>query len=153
MAISTSIEVNRPPTEVFTYVTDPRRFSEWQEGVVEGHATSDAPQSVGDQCVTVRRIGFAKRTVSSRLTRNDPPHTWSLQGIDGPIRAAVDVTVEPLDNDQRSRVTIEIDFFRHGVGRLIVPLMVRPQARKEMPANLRRLKQQLETRAERQGGP
>jgi uncharacterized protein YndB with AHSA1/START domain len=150
MAISTSIEVNRPPGEVFAYVTDPRQFSEWQEGVIDGHAGTDAPLSVGDQCVTVRRVGFAKRAVTSRLTHIDPPHTWSLQGVDGPIRAALNVIVEPLDNDQRSLVTIEIDFVGHGVGRLIVPVAVRPQARKEMPENLRRLKQRLEARADEQ---
>ena len=30
--ITTSIEVERPAEEVFDYVTDPSRFSEWQQG-------------------------------------------------------------------------------------------------------------------------
>jgi hypothetical protein len=37
VAISASIEEDRPPAEVFTYVTDPSRFSERQKGVVGGH--------------------------------------------------------------------------------------------------------------------
>jgi hypothetical protein len=57
----------------------------------------------------------------------------------GPIRALVDVTVQALD-DARSRVSIEVDFEGHGIGKLLVPLVVRRQAAKEMPANVARLK-------------
>jgi hypothetical protein len=56
----------------------------------------------------------------------------------------VDVTVEPL-TDLRSRLTIAVDFEGHGIGKVLVPLVVRREARKEMPANLAALKQRLET--------
>ena len=144
MPLSTTIEVDRPPTEVFAYVTDPSRFAEWQEGAVGGHMATEGQPSVGDHCITNRRIGFAERAVTSEVTHIDPPRSWGVRGIDGPIRAEVNVTVEPLDHDQRSRVTIEIDFTGHGIGQLLVPLLVRPQARKEMPANARKLKERLE---------
>jgi hypothetical protein len=49
-----------------------------------------------------------------------------------------------LDGNKRSRVTIELDFEGHGIGRLLVPLVVRPQARKEMSLNCRKLKDRLE---------
>ena len=66
-----------------------------------------------------------------------------MQGIDGPIRAAVDVLVEPVAGS-RSRLTISVDFTGHGIGKILVPLMVRPEARKEMPANMAALKQKME---------
>jgi hypothetical protein len=34
--IVTSIEIARPPEEVFDYVIDPSRFVEWEEGVISG---------------------------------------------------------------------------------------------------------------------
>jgi hypothetical protein len=49
-----------------------------------------------------------------------------------------------MNDGGRSRVKIELDFSGHGIGKLLVPLMVRPSARKEMPANLERLKRRLE---------
>jgi len=55
----------------------------------------------------------------------------------------VDVSVEPLSED-RSRLSIAIDFEGHGIGKLLVPLVVRREAQKEMPANLAMLKQRLE---------
>lgn len=35
--IVTSAEIDRPAAEVFAYSTDPSRFSEWQQGVIDGH--------------------------------------------------------------------------------------------------------------------
>ncbi|MGH3626643.1 MAG: SRPBCC family protein, partial [Mycobacteriales bacterium] len=65
-------------------------------------------------------------------------------GLDGPIRGMVEVNVETLDGGTRCRVTIALDFEGHGIGKLLVPLMVRRQAESEMPANMRRLKERIE---------
>jgi uncharacterized protein YndB with AHSA1/START domain len=144
--ITTSVEVARPAAEVFDYVTDPARFAEWQRGVTGGHIDGDGPHGVGDRCVTIRRVGGAERAVTSEVTHIDPPRSWGVRGIDGPIRASVDVTVTAPAEGGKTRVTIALDFTGHGIGKLLVPLVVRPSARKEMRANMERLKQRLETR-------
>jgi hypothetical protein len=141
-----TVDVDRPAAEVFAYATDPTKFHEWQQGVVSGKLESNGTPEVGDQCLTVRRIGGAERPSTSELVRFDPPRAWSVRGIDGPIRARVDVTVEPL-TEFRSRLKIAVDFDGHGIGRLLVPLVVRRQARAEMPENLAHLKQQVEARS------
>src|SRR5579859_7406442 len=145
--IVTSAESERPAAEVFAYATDPARFSEWQKGVVDGHMHGPAdgthPPAVGATCVTTRRIGGASRPSTSELVHIDPPRTWRVRGIDGPIRAAVDVLVEPLTGT-RTRLTISVDFTGHGIGKILVPLVVRREARKEMPGNIAALKQRLE---------
>ena len=135
-------EVARAAGEVFDYVTDPARFPEWQKGVISGRMDGGRT-GVGARCITVRRIGGAERPSTSEVVHTDPPRTWGVRGIDGPIRAAVDVTVEPL-GERRSRVTIAVDFAGHGIGKLLVPLAVRREARQEMPANVARLKERLE---------
>jgi hypothetical protein len=141
-----STDVNRSATDVFAYATDPTRFSEWQKGVLEGHMAEPGTPSPGAKCLTTRRIGFAKRPVTAELTHIDPPRSWGVRGIDGPIRAVVDLSVEAVADD-RSRITISIDFQGQGIGKLLVPLVVRRQARKEMPANLEALKARLERSA------
>jgi Polyketide cyclase / dehydrase and lipid transport len=93
--------------------------------------------------LTTRRIGGANRSSTSEVVRIDPPTAWGVRGIDGPIRAIVDLTVEPL-TAERSRLTIAVDFEGHGIGKLLVPLVVRREARKEMPTNLAALKRRLE---------
>jgi hypothetical protein len=126
--------------------SDPTTFPEWQQGVVSGTLESNGTREVGDQCQTVRRIGGAERPSTSELVRFDPPHAWFVRGIDGPMRARVDLTVELL-SQTRSRLSIAIDFDGHGIGRLLVPLVMRPQARAEMPKNLARLRQHVESRS------
>jgi hypothetical protein len=42
-------------------------------------------------------------------------------------------------------VTIALDFEGHGIGKLLIPLVVRRQARTEMPRNLQKLKERLES--------
>jgi len=141
-----TIEIARHPEEVFSYVTDPSRFVTWQENILNGSMDGDHRPRVGSRCITTRRIGFAERKITSEITAIDPPRKWSVHGIDGSIRAVVNVTVDPVDGNRRSRVTIALDFEGYGIGRLLVPLFVRREARREMPKNLRRLKERLESR-------
>ncbi len=140
---TTTIDIDRPAQQVYAYVTDPTQFHEWQEGVVSGGLKEPGPAAVGSHCQMVRRIGGADRPSTSIVTKLDPPTTWAVRGVDGPIRAQVDVTVQPLD-ETRSRVAIDVDFEGYGIGKILVPLVVRRQAAKEMPANLQRLKDRLE---------
>jgi uncharacterized protein YndB with AHSA1/START domain len=143
--VVTSAEIGRPAAEVFACATDPARFKKWQKGVVDGHmdGPADGTPAVGAKCVTTRRIGGASRPSTSELVQIDPPRAWGVRGTDGPIRAAVDVLVEPLA-DSRSRLTISVDFTGHGIGKILVPLMVRREARKEMPDNIAALKRLIE---------
>lgn len=139
-----SIGVDKPIDEVFAYATDPTKFCEWQHGVVSGSMESKGAPAVGDLCRSVRRIGGTERPSTSEVVRLDAPRAWSVHGIDGPIRARVDVDVAPV-TEARSRITIAVDFEGHGIGKLLVPLVVRRQARAEMPENIAKLKERLET--------
>src|SRR6266581_6110025 len=141
--ITVSTEVERSAEDVFAYATDPTRFPEWQQGVIDGHMDQPGIPAVGARCLTTRRIGGGNRQSTSEVVHIDPPKTWRVRGIDGPIRAAVDVLVEPVTGS-RSRLTISVDFTGHGIGKILVPLMVRREARKEMPENIAALKQRLE---------
>ena len=141
--IISTIDAARAPEEVFAYVTDPATMNEWQPGVTSGRMDR-TPTVVGARCLTTRKIGGATREVVTEITEYEPPRRWADRGIAGPIRAVVSVTVDPLDEGARSRVTIELDFKGHGIGKVLVPLLVRRQATRDMPATMLRLKQRLE---------
>jgi uncharacterized protein YndB with AHSA1/START domain len=139
-----SVEIARRPEEVFSYVTDPSRLGEWQESLVGAHMEGGGPPVVGSKVITTRRIGRRERDMTMEMTEISPPRSWTARGIDGPVRGIVKGTVEPLDDGARSRVTIELDFEGHGIGKLLVPLVVRRQAKDELPRNARNLKERLE---------
>ena len=137
------IEIARPPDEVFSYVTDPSRFTEWQEDAAGGRFEGDGPPGVGSRFTTTRRIGLAERTTTSKITEIIPPSSWAAHGIDGPVRPIMHVNVTPVGDSAHARVTIEVDFRGHGIGKLLVPL-VRWLGRKDGPTNCRNLKERLE---------
>ena len=141
--IVSSIEVSRPPGEVFAYSTDPSRFAEWQHDVVGVRIDGGGPPAVGSRFTTTRRIGGVERTMTQEVTDHSPPTSWAVQGVDGPIRPSASITVEPLDGGARSRVTFTLDFEGHGIGRPLVPA-VRRQASRAAPVSYRNLKERLE---------
>src|SRR5918996_2833469 len=145
--IVSSIEISRTPQEVFTYVTDPSLLAEWQESLISARAEGGGPPAVGSKAIMPRRVGRSERTMTMQLTNFSPPRSWAARGIDGPIRAIVNGTVEPLDGETGSRVSLELDFEGHGLGKLLVPLVVRRQAQGELPGNLGSLKERLESGA------
>jgi hypothetical protein len=140
--IVSTIEVECSAEAAFAYVTDASRFHEWQGSVVSGRADGD-PAQVGSRCVVTRRLGGRERTATQELTAIDPPHLWSVRGIDGSVRADVDVRVEALDGNTRSRVTISLTFSGVGIGKLIVPAFVTPGAPREIAESCEALKARL----------
>jgi uncharacterized protein YndB with AHSA1/START domain len=145
-AIVSSIDIARPPDQVFSYATDPSRFTEWQDDVVGVRVDGGGPVGVGSRFTTTRRIGGVERTVTQEVTEASSPWRWSAHGVDGPIRPNVTLTVESLDDGARSRATFTLDFEGHGIGMPLVP-MVRRMAAKEAPTSYQHLKERLEGEA------
>jgi uncharacterized protein YndB with AHSA1/START domain len=143
--IVASTEISKTPDEVFEYVTDPLRLPEWQASVVS--VKHSGPVGVGSRPVVTRKAGPRAMAMTSEFTEHEPPRKWAIRGVDGPVRGNVNGRVEPLEGGTRSRVTIELDLEGHGLGKLLVPLVVRRQAQRELPANLQRLKERLERTA------
>jgi uncharacterized protein YndB with AHSA1/START domain len=141
--IVSSIEISRRPEDVFAYVTDPSHLPDWQESAVS--TRGDTPLTVGSRVAVTRRVGRGERTMTNEVTEVNRPTSWGLRGVDGPIRGNVKGTIEPLEDGQRSRVTIALDFESHGIGMLLWPLFVRRQVQAEMPKNMQNLKDQLES--------
>jgi len=142
--IVSSFEIARPPDEVYAYVTDPSRFPEWQQDVVRVHIQGDHPPGVGTKFTTTRRIGRVEQTTTQQITQFSPPRSWAARGVDGPFRPSAHITVEPLADGARSRVTIALDFQGHGIGKLLPLDVIRRMAAKGAPRSYRNLTQRLE---------
>jgi uncharacterized protein YndB with AHSA1/START domain len=139
-----SIEIARSADDVFAYAADPSHLTEWQASLVSVRAEGEGGATPGSRFVTVRKVGGRERTMTMEVTEVSRPRSWSARGVDGPVRGIVRATVEPTEGGARSRLTIELEFEGHGIGKLLVPLVVRRQASAEMPENMRKLKDALE---------
>jgi uncharacterized protein YndB with AHSA1/START domain len=139
--ITASIEIARPPDAVFAYIDDLSRHAEWQSSLQDVTVETEGPTRVGSRARDRRKVPGGVQEMTYEITEHDPPRRASFRGIDGPVRAIGTVTVQPAAGG--SRVTLELDFEGHGLGKLLLPL-VRRQARKEVPQDQQQLKQRLE---------
>ena len=146
-AIMDTIEISRRPRDVFLYATDPSLFPEWQGSVVSVRMEGDAPLAVGSRARVKRRVGPRTLVTTEEIAELDPPSTWVVRGIGGiPVTATARGRIEPVDDGRRSRVTIALEFEAHGIGKLLIGLVIRRQARTQLPRNMQQLKESLEPR-------
>ena len=139
-----SVEISRSPADVFAYVTNPSHLPDWQASVVRVQHDDD-PVHVGKRVLVTRKAGPREMASTAEIAELEPPRTWAIRGVDGPVRGNVKGRVEPVNGGNRSRVTIELDLQGHGIGKLLLPLVVSRQAKREMPENMQRLKERLES--------
>lgn len=142
--ILTTLDITRPPQEVFAVATDPTRFAEWQSDVVRVETDQPAPLPVGARFTTIRRIGGVERAIAQQVTEATGPYRWAARSHTGPIRPSATITIEPIDGGTSSRVTFTLEYVGHGIGVPLLPL-VRRQTRRGAPLSYRRLKQLLES--------
>jgi len=98
--------------------------------VVSVRREGDAPLAVGSRVMVSRRVGPRELPGTEEITELNPPRSWAVRGVGGSVIAIAKGTIEPLDDGERSRVTIALDFETHGIGKLLVPLIIRWQARR-----------------------
>ena len=86
--IKESVEINRPPEEVFAYLDDVERHGEWQEDIVGVERVTDGPTRQGTRVHETRHVPGGNRSMTYEVTAHDPPRKSSFRVLDGPIRAA-----------------------------------------------------------------
>jgi ribosome-associated toxin RatA of RatAB toxin-antitoxin module len=140
--ITASTEIARSPQEVFAYVDDVARHTEWQSGLQKVEILSGS--GVGLRAKETRRVPGRSLTYTYEVTEHDPPTRMAFRVLDGAVRALGGMTVTPLEGGARSKVDFALDFEGHGFGKVLLGL-VRRDARKTVPEDLARLKSRLES--------
>jgi uncharacterized protein YndB with AHSA1/START domain len=140
-----SIDISRSPHDVFWYATDFAQFPRWQGNVVSARQEGESALVTGSRAVVTRRVGPRRVRATETITELTPTETWEVRSSGGlPVTAIAKGRIESLDGGNRSRVTITLDFAGHGIGKLLIPLVIRWQARKQLPQNTAKLKEVLE---------
>jgi uncharacterized protein YndB with AHSA1/START domain len=141
--IAHSIEIDRRPEDVFAYLDQLERHGEWQSQIVSTEIETAGPVGMATRVREIRKVGGREQDTSYEITEHDPPRKSSFRGVVGPVRPVGTVTVEPVGDGSKARVSIELDLVGHGLGKLIAPL-ARMQARKSIVENQEQLKAKLE---------
>ena len=136
-----SLDIARPPAEVFAYVTDVDRLPEWQSSAVE--AQWQGEKASGARIREVRK--FLGRRMDSELevTEYEPDRLFGLKTLSGPVPFSVHQTLEPSDGG--TRLTFVGEGEPGGFFKLAEPLVERA-VKREIVANTETLKDILEAR-------
>jgi uncharacterized protein YndB with AHSA1/START domain len=137
--VELTIEISRPPQEVFDYLTQLEKLPVWQASAVESRA--DGPLAQGTR-ISERR-SFMGRDIDTEVevAAYEPPHRLTLRALEAPLKLSIDHVLEEMNGGTRLSVTAEGK--ATGALRLAGPA-VESGARRELTRDFRRLKELLE---------
>lgn len=145
--VSGAVEIGSPPAEVWPWIVDSERLTEWVGWLTEVHELTPGVEGVGarrrwvmiDPTMNNRRV-----EIEGEVVRYEPGRA-SVMHLDSPGMFTGSGSYVLVDlGDGRTRVEYESEFrMSTRVARLFEPL-VTPQARKKALDDLERLKERIE---------
>jgi carbon monoxide dehydrogenase subunit G len=140
---TTTVEVKRPSTEVFAYLSDVSRQSEWSSAVescrVEGFG------STGRGTRYIQTIKLLGRRIESicEVSDHQPDRRIEFAAVSGPMPHKWDVELEAVDGS--TRITMHGEAEPGGLFRLAGPILRRAM-RRQAQSDLGNLRDILEAR-------
>jgi uncharacterized protein YndB with AHSA1/START domain len=136
---SNTIEIHRPPAEVFAFLAEGENDRRWRSGVLDVRRKSgDGKGAIYEQGV---KGPFGRRVPADyEITEFEPDRRIGFRAIAGPVRPEGSYELEPLDGG--TRVTFALHCSPRGAARLMTPMVARTM-RSEV-AQLDRLRAVLE---------
>jgi uncharacterized membrane protein len=141
--IETSIEIRRPVEAVFAFVADPHNEPLWERTVQEARVTPDGPPAVGTRVTKVGSFLGLKLEVTNEITALEPNRELGIKGISGPASASMEGTFRFEAVGESTRLSFISQIETGGLFKMAGPLLA-SQARKQVEADLQRLKELLE---------
>lgn len=142
MRVEESVEIDRPPEEVFDYVADPQNLPEWSGLVQEVRMQTQGPLEEGARFTTVAKFLGRRFETPFEVSVHDPPrrHTDSSRG--GPFPQEYIHIFEEAEGGG-TRLTQVSEGEPGGFFRLAGPLL-EAAGRRQFRADLQTLKDLLE---------
>jgi uncharacterized protein YndB with AHSA1/START domain len=136
-----SVFIDRPPQEVFDFVTNPDNDHLWQETLVSSEWVTPEPAGAGSiKKVVIRFLGRNMEGTVEYISW-DPPDSYRFKSDDGPFSLEATTKFEPKEGG--TQLTLEAQLEGGGLLKLVMGL-VTGQAKKQDTKNFNALKEILE---------
>jgi uncharacterized protein YndB with AHSA1/START domain len=145
MRVECSTTIDQPVDRVYEYVSNPENDPTWVPASLRHEMLSPPPMRVGS--ITEEDVRFPGRRMryTWEITQYEPPSTFALRSISGPIPATIRVLLERLDGG-RTKVILVGEVQLRGVYKPM-ELVMRWMAKRQFGIQLRTLKNLLESEA------
>ncbi len=143
MRVEESVEIDRPPEEVYEYVANPENLPEWTGTVIETRKDTPGPLLEGSTFTSVAK--FLGRRIESpfEVTAHQSSRLHSHKSMGGPLPTEWTLTFEEVAGGTRYTQVAEGE--PGGFFGLVGPLLERV-GRRQLRTDLENLKDLLEAR-------
>jgi uncharacterized protein YndB with AHSA1/START domain len=139
LKVELTIEVSRPPEDVFAWLTDVERLPRWQKSLLDARA--DGPFQKGARIVEKRSLFGREAETELEVTALEAARRLTLKTVRGPVDLEVDHRLEP--NGTGTTLQVTAAGRPKGALRFAGPA-VAAGARQELKRDFERLKALLE---------
>ena len=143
MRAELSIEIARPPEDVFAYLSDVSNLTDWQAGVCAAAIVGGGESRAGARIEESRSLLGRELHTTLEIVEHEPPRLFVLRSLDGPVRFTVRHELEP-DGAGGTLLGVSGEVDTGLVPGFAVGLM-RRRAERQFRGDFERLKQRLES--------
>jgi uncharacterized protein YndB with AHSA1/START domain len=138
-----TIEIARPPEEVFAYLADVSNLPVWQSGVRRAEIVGGGEARAGARIAETRHLLGRELHTTIEIAEYEPPHVFALRALDGPVPFSVRHELDQVPDGTRLTVIGEGDA---GLLPGFAAGIVARRAEKQFRRDFERLKHLLEAR-------
>jgi uncharacterized protein YndB with AHSA1/START domain len=143
MRVEESVEIDRPPEEVFDYVANPENLPEWSGIVLEVQKEVQGELREGERFTTVAKFLGRRFETPMEVTVHDPPRRHTDRSTGGPFPQEYTFILEGTAGGGTRLTQVAEGEPPGGFFRLVGPLLQRAGSR-QFRADLATLKDILE---------
>lgn len=100
------LEIDRPPAEVFAFITDPAKVPEWQATALDARLESERMEK-GARIVEVRKILGRELETTFQVEEYEPDRRYDLGVLSGPVSFRVSQNLERSNGGTKMRILVE----------------------------------------------
>jgi uncharacterized protein YndB with AHSA1/START domain len=143
LVADSSVDISRPPEQVFAFITNPANLTKWVTGVQEA---SGGPLSAGSRYAMKYKYGGRVNDITMEVTEHEPPRRFGFKTVEGPYPIIGRYRLEP--QGQGTRMAYHQDAISDGIVTGIMfgllGFLLRGQMRKSMARDQQKLKAAIE---------
>jgi carbon monoxide dehydrogenase subunit G len=102
-----SVEIQRPPDEVFAFVTDPAGYPRWQPSLVRVEPHAPGPLRLGSEATEIRRFLGRELETTWTCVEHRPCRRSAIECADGPVPFRGTFELEPSGTGTTFTWTVE----------------------------------------------
>ena len=144
--VSATVEINRPPEQVWRYLTEDDLLKSWISGLEEVRHVTPGPMGVGTKLALGERYGGELTRMEMTINGFEPARTIKFNIVGGDRSAAFTENGEYVlvDEDSRTRLTLSATSVYNGFLLRLMEPYITYTAQKKVEGDLARLKSLLE---------